>query len=113
MGRGRKDEGQPKLSLRDRIVQYRGTLHGDHAIAFDEVFYEVLGVSNEGGIRKALNKNTGNPNKAFTTAKAAVEALGPQKTNEDEYSFESPAVKEGLDEEIDWNDPALWNKQGK
>lgn len=89
MGRGKKNEKAPeeKLSMRDRIVKYRSSLHGDHARVFDEVFYPAIGVENTGGIRKALNKTSGNPHSAFTTAKAAVDKLPKppvEETEEDE-----------------------------
>jgi hypothetical protein len=109
MSRSAKEEVKPKkVSERDMIFQYRNSLHGERAKKFDEVFYPLIGVTDEGGIRKALNK-TANPHKAYVAAKTAVDALGPVKDEVEEEEEEETSV-EPASTEIDWNDPDLdWN----
>jgi len=129
MGRGNKHYDAPKkISERDMIVQYRNGLKGARAEKFDEIFYSLIGVSNDGGIRKALNKSA-NPHKAYVAAKAAVDALNTQSENiqfednvdvssQDEYGLGSLAAAQSKewdmdDPNIDWNDPELWRQQSK
>ena len=111
MSRSVKEEEQPKKkSERDMIVQYRNGLRGERAKKFDEVFYPLIGISDEGGIRKALNKSA-NPRKAYVAAKTAVDALGPAEIGEDVGEDKSDETgEESASSEIDWNDPDLdWN----
>ena len=110
------EEKPKKVSERDMIVQYRNGLRGERAKKFDEVFYPLIGVTDEGGIRKALNKSA-NPHKAYVAAKAAVDALGPAKDEqEDEEQEESEEKTESEeinfdDPDFDWNNPDLWKKR--
>jgi hypothetical protein len=107
MSRGAKEEAKPKkVSERDMIVQYRNGLSGERSKKFDEVFYPLIGVSGEEGIRKALNK-VSNPRKAYVAAKAAVDAMMPTSSI-DVVHDEGEEPEDG--NEIDWNDPDLdWN----
>lgn len=113
MSRSGKEEEKPKkVSERDMIVQYRNGLRGERAMKFDEVFYPLIGVTDEGGIRKALNKSS-NPHKAYVAAKAAVDALGPANVEDEEETSEEPASAEidWNDPNLDWNNPDLWKQK--
>lgn len=109
------EEKPKKVSERDMVVQYRNSLRGERAKKFDEVFYPLIGVSDEGGIRKALNKSA-NPHKAYVAAKTAVDALGPadaEDETEEETTSEEPASTEidWDDPNLDWNNPDLWKQK--
>lgn len=110
-----REEKPKKVSERDMIVQYRNSLRGERAKKFDEVFYPLIGVSDEGGIRKALNKSA-NPHKAYVAAKTTVDALGPAndeqeggRQEESEEKMEGEEINFD-DPDFDWNNPDLWKK---
>lgn len=105
-GKDQKGKGEQKLSQRQLIVQYRKTLHGEVAKAFDEVFYDEAGCDKSKGIRAALNKTSGSVHKAFTAAKAAVDKLPKEVRERDigEDESESSEGEESSEVEEEWDE---------
>ena len=72
MGRNKKEEKKP-LSLRDTIREYRRNLHGQIAIAFDEIFCAQSGC--KGLSFKEAIANGESLQKAFVAAKRVAQPM--------------------------------------